>query len=161
VRNLKRYAETAKGAELKAAKAKLAEEEFLLEKEQKAQTKLAGTWGYVFDGAVSYSFGKLTRELQSEALGQGRYRLRLARLSGTPTHSEESFEFTLDGDKLTGTFRWDGLGPTTGKRLCDAVSSPLSGELKNGDTLEFRYQSRMFETGCGTTTPTDIYKKVP
>lgn len=151
VRNLKRYVETAKGAELKAAKSKLAEEEYLLEKQQRSAKRLEGTWTTLHDGEISTVVGHHLSDWTAVALGEGRYRFTMATIIGDPSMSAKVYEFRVEGEDVSGTFSWDGKAPSGGRRLCDPVSSPLTGKLqKDGAELSLRYESRMFETGCGS-----------
>lgn len=153
VRNLRRYVELAtNAADVKEAKAKLYEQEFLLEKAAKAMTRLAGTWGAAgHDGEIEKMFGKVQRQFRVAPVAGGRYEIRLESLSGTAVMSSESFDIAVEGEVVTGTYSWDGKAPVSGRRLCDAVNSPVRGALSaDGKRLQLKFDSVLFETGCAT-----------
>lgn len=162
-RNLRRYLELSpRAADLKAVKAQLAEQEFLLEKTAKAATKLAGRWGSMYEGQVSLFFGKVAREWVIEAGTAGRYTMRMIAIGGSPVTTKQTFDIKLDGDAVTGTYTWDGRAPSGGEQLCESVTSLVTGELKDeSKVLVLRYESRMKETGCGSTRNTEEFTRVP
>jgi hypothetical protein len=136
--------------EAKDGKAKLYEEEFLAEKAAKAGHKLEGTWTEMSGEDISLVMGKHLSDWRCTGSGGGRYTLDLITFMGDPTGSRKTFELSVDGDSVSGKYSWDGRAPGNGRRLCDAMSSPVTGKLeRDGKVLRVKYHTSLPENGCG------------
>ncbi|MBI1912638.1 MAG: hypothetical protein HYS21_11635 [Deltaproteobacteria bacterium] len=140
-------------ADQKDAKAKIFEEEFLIEKAMKSDSRVMGRWTRMEGGKIFY-------------ISQKRYSDWIIMPKGTSgfemyeTHSWEEelaparqrhliFSFAVNGDVLEGSSSWDGTWGDRQGRLCEPITSRLTGTISgDGQRLNVKFQMRQQESGC-------------
>ena len=138
-------------ADQKDAKAKIFEEEFLIEKAAKGDSRLVGRWTRMDGGKVMYMSQRRTEDWIVMPKGADRFEMYA-------THSWEqelapayrrhlTFIFAVNGNVLEGSSSWDG---TWGNgRLCNPITSRLTGTLSgDGLRLSVKFQMHYQERAC-------------
>jgi hypothetical protein len=140
----------------KDAKAKLFEEEFLLEKTVKFDSRVMGRWTRMEGGTIFYMGQKRYEDWIIMPKGAGAFEMYR-------THSWEkaldsagqrhlTFNFAVNGDVLEGSSTWDGSWGDRNGQLCDPITSKLTGaQSGDGQRINIKFQMRYKERNCEVT----------
>ena len=140
-------------ADQKDAKAKIFEEEFLIEKMVKSDSRVMGRWTRMDGGEIFYSLKKRYEDWLIMPKGDDgfeMYRSHSGEKELAPADQRHlMFSFAVNGDVLEGSSIWDGTWGDRNGRLCDPITSRLLGTMSgDGQRLRVKFQMRYKERGC-------------
>lgn len=140
-------------ADQKDAKAKIFEEEFLIEKAVESDSRVMGRWARMDGGEIFYMSQKRYEDwiiMPKGANGFEMYRTHSWEKELAPAGQRHLiFSFAVNGDLLEGSSSWDGTWGDRQGRLCESITSRLTGTISgDGQRLNFKFQRRQKESGC-------------
>jgi tetratricopeptide (TPR) repeat protein len=140
-------------ADQKDAKAKIFEEEFLLEKAVKFDSRVMGRWTRMQDGTIFYSLQKRYEDWIIMPKGTDAfdiYRTHSVEKALAPSDQRHlAFNFSVNGEALEGSSSWSGSWGDRNGQLCNPITSRLTGTLSSdGQRLSVKFQMRYKERAC-------------
>jgi tetratricopeptide (TPR) repeat protein len=154
ISKFKLYLLTAPSAlDQKDARAKIFEEEFLLEKTVKFDSRVIGRWTRMEGDTIFFSLGKRYEDWIIMPKGTDAfemYRTHLGEKALAPSDQRHlTFNFMVNDDALEGISSWSGTWGDRNGQLCNPITSRLIGTLSaDGQRLIVKFQMRYKERAC-------------